>query len=455
MPAQAADTTKPNTDWYTQGDTALNAGDNETALNALNEAIKAEPQSARAYNARGVAYLRMSKPVPAQSDFTKAIQLKPDEAKFYANLAFVHSDQENYTQAIADLTKAISLEPQSPEWYQQRGVVFLLMEDESHARSDFDAENRLENPAPKPQPEQVVAQNDAQKPHDSVTQSQSAALPGKPKQLTDDELRERTRILTELEEDQMKTLREVDAQIKREEKNDEDLSKRVKAIAKAKRRTPQTEKSRQLTADLEATKANLKSLEDKRVGQADGFEQKRREILARYPLADEVPPIKFGDRWLTQDEYNVELDQRKAGERQEGLRKNGQRLANWVWQSLAQNYECKARHTNVVLIRQARVRFANPQQHPVYSLTSDKTNVELCPLQRDERLDDSYAFEVEYANQLGQVLRKNGYVEVGYDYAGTAYLLGVMVPFLDNPLDGQLAATRSSLDNALERAFGR
>jgi len=276
------------------------------------------------------------------------------------------------------------------------------------------------------------------------------------KQLSDGDAKKRARLLAELTEDQTKTLQASDAQIKEEQKKYADVSKRIATIAKAKRRTAQSDKTaRELDDTLEATTMKLKSLQQAHVSQADAFEQKRREIIATYPLADEVPPTRRGNRWLTQDEYAKVLEQEKAAEQQKSLRVNGQRLADWVWQSLAQNYEFKAAGTNVVLISQARVRFVNPEPKQVYSLKPDKTEVELRAMSRNAERDDSYAFQINYVNGLGQVIRKNGYVEVGYDNTGTAYLLGVMVPFLENPLDGQLAATRSSLDKALQRAFGR
>ena len=142
---QKGGTGKTLADWLAEGHAALEARDNEGALKAFSEAIKSDPQSAAAYNCRGVAHLRLNKLKPALTDFTKAIQLKPDEAKAYGNRALVYSDQNKFREAILDLTKAIELESQSAHWHRERGYVFYLMDDEAHANADFDAAKQLEN----------------------------------------------------------------------------------------------------------------------------------------------------------------------------------------------------------------------------------------------------------------------------------------------------------------------
>jgi len=454
---------------FADGQTALDDGDNDAALTAFAKALEIDPQSAAATNSRGVTYLRMNKLGPALSDFNKAIELAPNVSKFYGNRALVYCDKDEYTRAIADLTKAIQLEPKSAQWYRERGKVYVFMEDNRLAEKDFDAAKQLDGPMPL----QFQAKDltERHNPFRDTSAKVPEALPRQAsrKPLSDADAKERARLLADLTETQMKTakaLQDSDAQIKLAQQKDADLCKHINTLANAKRRTAQTDKTlRELNHTLGATRAKIKSLQQTNAVQVDAFEQRRREIIATYPLPDEVPPTQHGTRWLTQDEYAKVLeqekaveqqksDQGKATEQQKSFRVNGQRLADWVWQALAKNYEFKAASVNVVLISQGRVRFVNPDPKQVYSLRPDKTEVELGAMSRNSERDDSYGYEIDYVNGLGQVIRKNGYVEVGYDNSGTAYLLGVMVPFLENPLDGQLAATRSSLDKALQRAFG-
>ncbi len=140
---------KTSAEWFTEGSTVLDSGDNEAALIAYSKAIDADNQSAPAFNGRGVAYLRSEKLKPALADFTRAIELKADEAKFYGNRGLVHQDQGNFGLALADLSEAIKLQPQSPQWYQQRALVFSLMDDTDHEKADLAHAEMLETSAKK------------------------------------------------------------------------------------------------------------------------------------------------------------------------------------------------------------------------------------------------------------------------------------------------------------------
>jgi len=187
----------------------------------------------------------------------------------------------------------------------------------------------------------------------------------------------------------------------------------------------------------------------------DSFEQQRLEILAENVFPGEAAPVKVQGRWMTAERYTEYVEERKAIERQGVLRINGQRLADWVMQTLGGQYEMKSEKRAPLLIRQAKVRSVRPSRKPVYSLRPDRTKVEMQAAQFHASTDDLYPFKVTWQTRGGKLLQKNGYVEIGYGNDGTAYLLGVNVPFLDNPLDGTMAATRSVLDEAIGRAFGR
>ena len=292
-----------------EGDRFLDDNENKSAVTAFTEAIKVDPTSARAFNSRGVAYLRMDKLASALDDFNKAIALGPPKAKFYSNRAFVHSDHEDFPKAIADLTKAIALEPNVADWYEQRAGIYYDMGDKVHSKSDYATAEKLQF-------------------GESVQQ----------------------------------------------------------------------------------------------------------EVVVDAP----TPPEK-----------------RKAISRKEARRATGRRLADWVWLELANNYDVRATFANVISMKEARVRFVNPSPGPCYSYKEGDENVMLKNIPRNADIDDSFAYQVEYTSAAGLVFRKNGYVEIGYDDKGTACVLGVMAPFLNNVLDGQLAAKRDSLDEALGRAFGR
>ena len=144
--------------------------------------------------------------------------------------------------------------------------------------------------------------------------------------------------------------------------------------------------------------------------------------------------------------------QAKEAEQQKQRRQIGWALADWVWNELATKYDFEHEDTVATPIRGAY--FVNPRAGNAYS--SDGQTVRVQGFSgRGAGIDDRFTYRLQYRNGLGQLIQKNGYVEVAYDGSGNAYLIGVTVPFLRNPLNGCLAATRDSIDDASPgRAFG-
>lgn len=234
------------------------------------------------------------------------------------------------------------------------------------------------------------------------------------------------------------------------------IYKKVVRLEKAKRLSTRGAKTLQrYRAEIKEADMVTAGFKKKLASANDSFEQRRLEILATNVLPGEAPPVRIQGRWMTAERYAEYVEERKAIERQRTLRINGQRLADWVMQKLGTQYEMKAEKRTPVLIRQAKVRSVRPSFTPVYSLRPNGTKVEMRNAQFNSSTDDAYPFQVTWQTRGGQLMRKNGYVEIGYGNDGAAYLLGVDVPFLDNPLNGAMAATRSVLDNAIGRAFGR
>jgi Flp pilus assembly protein TadD len=65
------------------------ANDFKGAIAELDEAIRAKPSSATAYNARGYAWLRLRQYAKAAEDFSAAIKLNPKYENAYRNRAAV------------------------------------------------------------------------------------------------------------------------------------------------------------------------------------------------------------------------------------------------------------------------------------------------------------------------------------------------------------------------------
>lgn len=187
------------------------------------------------------------------------------------------------------------------------------------------------------------------------------------------------------------------------------------------------------------------------------FDQRRLKVLVDHPLPGEQSPVRFEGKWMTVADHSDLLKDREAKKRAEENesrnRVTGERLANWAMAQMQSQYKMEIDAKTPFLLRESGVRFVSPTRAEVYSLAPKGTKVGRS-FGASGRSDYSYPYLITWRTSGGLVLQKNGYVEVGFDVNGVAYLQGVQLPFLDNPLNGNLAATRSPLDSALQRAFG-
>jgi tetratricopeptide (TPR) repeat protein len=121
-------------------------GDLEQAIADLNKAIEIDPYMAQAYSDRGIIYTIKNDFEKAHSDFSKVIQISPDSPYVYHNRGFVYLKEKLYDQSIADNTKAIELNPQLAEAYDIRGFVYSIKGLYDQAILDFSKSIELSNP---------------------------------------------------------------------------------------------------------------------------------------------------------------------------------------------------------------------------------------------------------------------------------------------------------------------
>lgn len=81
------------------------------AKNLFDEAVKLNPDNARAYFGRGTAYNELKQNEQAILDYDKAIELIPNYDVSYANRGNSYLGLTQYERAIADYDKAISINP--------------------------------------------------------------------------------------------------------------------------------------------------------------------------------------------------------------------------------------------------------------------------------------------------------------------------------------------------------
>ena len=116
----------------------------EASIKLCDEAIKLNPNSARAYGGRGGAYGVLNQPQQTIKDCTKAIELDPNYAQAYNNRGAAYGNLRNFQQAMADFSKAIELDPTLALAYNNRGGTLLFLGNAAQALADLNKAIELE-----------------------------------------------------------------------------------------------------------------------------------------------------------------------------------------------------------------------------------------------------------------------------------------------------------------------
>ncbi|MBN8617997.1 MAG: tetratricopeptide repeat protein [Anaerolineae bacterium] len=117
--------------------TALEAGDWDTAVSHLNELIAADPIAAH-YVVRGNTHVELGKKQKALADYTEAIRLDPTVAAVFNNRGQLYKQLKKFNEALADYTLAIGLDAKSADAYLNRGSLYDELGKRDEALADYD-----------------------------------------------------------------------------------------------------------------------------------------------------------------------------------------------------------------------------------------------------------------------------------------------------------------------------
>lgn len=111
--------------------------DFKTAINFYNKAIKANPNSYRAYGFRGFAKTYLDDYQGAILDCTKAIQLNPHYKEAFIFRGDAKKATNDLSGALVDLNKAIAIDPDDKEAYYLRGLVLIKLGEKEKGLEDL------------------------------------------------------------------------------------------------------------------------------------------------------------------------------------------------------------------------------------------------------------------------------------------------------------------------------
>ncbi len=121
----------------------------EEAIEYLSKALEADPQMAKAYQARAAAYLKLERLDEAEADLEKALSLEPENPRLHFRMGQIFyrrsqlTDQEEDKRALLEkalefFNRAIDIEPLYAAAFMARSQVYRDLGEEELADFDLD-----------------------------------------------------------------------------------------------------------------------------------------------------------------------------------------------------------------------------------------------------------------------------------------------------------------------------
>jgi tetratricopeptide (TPR) repeat protein len=118
-------------------------GDYDRAIQDLNQAIRLNPSNDNAFYNRARAYDNKGDYNRAIQDLDDAIRLNPNNADAFADRGTDYNNKGDYDRAIQDLNQAIRLDPSNADFFNNRGMVYNNKGNYDRAIQDLDEAIRL------------------------------------------------------------------------------------------------------------------------------------------------------------------------------------------------------------------------------------------------------------------------------------------------------------------------
>lgn len=123
-------------EYLSKGNDDFKLGNFDRAIVEYTKAIDINPNLAKAYNNRGVAYAQEGSLSRAIADFTMAIANNLKDAQAHNNRGHAYAQQGNLSQAIFDYTEAIKINAVYVKAYNNRGTAYYKLKEYDKAWAD-------------------------------------------------------------------------------------------------------------------------------------------------------------------------------------------------------------------------------------------------------------------------------------------------------------------------------
>jgi tetratricopeptide (TPR) repeat protein len=121
----------PNT-WNNKGKTLYRLGEYDEAIKAFDEAIRLDPNYAKAWNNKGIVLKNQGKYDEAIKAFDEAIRLDPTIAATWNNKGSTYVRQGKYNEAIKAYDESIRLDPEDADVWKDKGNLLYSMAESPH-----------------------------------------------------------------------------------------------------------------------------------------------------------------------------------------------------------------------------------------------------------------------------------------------------------------------------------